>query len=254
MAERSRSTPGRRVFGRHAARAVLGRRPEAILAASLLDDPGNPVLDEFEQALASLGIPVERVARNALDRLAGGGRHQGIIFEIQPLKEFTLDDFENLVLRRGGQLRLLALDGVEDPRNLGACLRTADAAGVDAVVVPRSRSVRLTPAAIKAAAGAAETVPLLFAPNLVRTLKWLQQAGVTVVGTDSAAEASLFAAELGGPIAVVLGGEGRGLRRLTRETCDRLVAIPMLGTVESLNVSVAAAVALYELVRRSRVL
>ena len=148
-------------------------------------------------------------------------------------------------------LRLLVLDQVEDPRNLGACLRTADAAGIDAVVVPKAHSAKLSGAALKAATGAAETVPLAVVPNLARALAWLKEAGVWVVGTDSEAPQSLYAARLEPPIAIVLGAEGKGLRRLTRESCDELVAIPMAGTVESLNVSVAAGVVLFELLRQS---
>jgi len=252
VADRSPSAASRHVYGRHAARAVLARRPEAILGAALLAGARSGALETFEQTLAALKVPIKYLDRAALDRLASGGRHQGVVVEIQPLKEFTLEDFENLVLFRGDDLRLLALDGVEDPRNLGACLRTADAAGIDAVVVPRSRSPMLTPVAIKAATGAAETVPIFRSANLVRTLKWLRQAGVMVVGTDSSAERTLFEAELQSPLVLVLGGEGRGLRHLTRQTCDQLVAIPMIGTVESLNVSVAAGVALFELVRQDR--
>jgi len=127
-----------------------------------------------------------------------------------------LGDFEDLVVQRGRAIRLLVLDGVEDPRNLGACLRTADAAGVDAVVVPKDHSAPLTAVAIKAATGAAETTPVVRAPNLARTLTWLKEAGVWVVGADSAAERSLYAAKLAPPVAMVLGGEGRGLRRLSR--------------------------------------
>jgi 23S rRNA (guanosine2251-2'-O)-methyltransferase len=160
-------------------------------------------------------------------------------------------DFEDLVVQRGRAVRLLLLDGVEDPRNLGACLRTADAAGIDAVVVPKDHSAPLTAVAIKAATGAAETVPVVRAPNLARCLTWLKEAGVWVVGADSEAERSLYAAKLAPPVAIVLGGEGRGLRRLTRETCDELVKIPMVGAVQSLNVSVATGIVLFELLRQA---
>jgi len=163
----------------------------------------------------------------------------------------SLGQFEDLVVHRGRALRLLVLDQVEDPRNLGACLRTADAAGIDAVVVPKDRSASLTPAAAKAAAGAAETVPVVQVTNLARTLKWLQSAGVWVVGAAGEAPRTLFETKLAPPLAIVLGSEGQGLRRLTRETCDELFAIPMCGAVESLNVSVAAGVVLFEWLRQS---
>jgi len=245
-------TANRRIiYGLHAVRGLLARRPEAITAAKVLDGPAEGRLAELVRALASRGVPVERVGRRELDRLCEGGIHQGIVVEAAGRAEFSLATFEELVVSRGRGLRLLVLDGVEDPRNLGACLRTADAAGIDAVVVPRSRSARLTPAALKAATGAAETVPVLQAPNLARVLRWLKEAGVRVVGADADTGRSLFDVALAPPVALVLGGEGRGLRRLTRDLCDDLVSIPMYGAVESLNVSVAAAVMMYELARQS---
>ena len=241
----------RRVLGLHAVRALLDRRPQAILAAKVLPEPSGR-LAELVGRLTARRVPIVRAPREELDRLAGGAAHQGVIVEATGAAEFSLGDFEALVLERGRALKLLALDGVEDPRNLGACLRTADAAGIDAVLVPRVRSAKLTPAAIKTATGAAETVPVLQAPNLARALQWLKDAGVWVVGADAAAAQSLYAAKLESPVAIVLGGEGRGLRRLTRDLCDQLVAIPMVGDVASLNVSVAAGVILFELLRQAR--
>ena len=241
----------RKVYGLHAVRALLERSPETIRSAAVLADAGGP-LDGLARKLGARGLAVSRLRRSELDRLAGGGRHQGILVEADAAAvELELADFETLVTERGRGLRVLILDGVEDPRNLGACLRTADAAGVDAVVVPRAHAAKLTPAALKAATGAAETVPLLRAPNLARLMRWLKDAGVWLVGADAEAGRSLYAAKLEPPVAVVLGGEGRGLRRLTRETCDELVAIPMVGAVASLNVSVAAGVVLFELLRQA---
>jgi 23S rRNA (guanosine2251-2'-O)-methyltransferase len=240
----------RRVLGLHAVRALLERKPRSILAVKILREPSGR-LAELAARLGRLNVPIERVGREVLDRLAGGAAHQGVIVEAMAEAEFSLGDFESLVLERGRALRVLVLDGVEDPRNLGACLRTADAAGIDAVVVPRSRSAKLTPAAIKTATGAAETVPVLQAPNLARALAWLKDAGVWVVGADAAAERSLYTAKLEPPVAIVLGGEGRGLRRLTRDLCDELLLIPMAGEVASLNVSVAAGVVLFELLRQA---
>jgi 23S rRNA (guanosine2251-2'-O)-methyltransferase len=208
-------------------------------------------LAEIAASLYTLGVDVEHVRRAELDRLAQGGTHQGVIIEVRERQEFNVQDFEELVFERARAVRLLVLDQVEDPRNLGACLRTADAAGVDAVVVPKAHSAKLSAAALKAATGAAESVPVFTAPNLARTLAWLKQAGVWVVGTDSDAGQTLYAARLAPPIAIVLGAEGQGLRRLTRESCDELVAIPMHGIVASLNVSVAAGVVLFELLRQA---
>lgn len=239
------------VYGLHAVQGLLARRPQAIVAATVLATPAGARLAEVVRELEALGVPVTRVPRAALDRLVGGGRHQGVAIEVGARREFQVQDFEALVLERGRALRLLVLDGVEDPRNLGACLRTADAAGVDAVVVPRVRAAKLTAAAEKTATGAAETVPVLEAPNLARTLQWIKEAGVWVVGADAEAPQSLYAAKLEPPIAIVLGGEGRGLKHLTRERCDELVAIPTVGSVASLNVSVAAGVVLFELLRQA---
>jgi 23S rRNA (guanosine2251-2'-O)-methyltransferase len=241
-----------RVYGQHAARAVIERRPDALLSATVLAGPRNARLETLAERLRGLGVPLEQVSRHVLDARAQGASHQGVILEVHPLEPLSLSDFEALVVRRARALKLLVLDQVEDPRNLGACLRTADAAGCDALVVPKARAAGLTPAAIKAAAGAAEAVPVVHVSNLVRTLKWLQDAGVWVVGTDAEAPRSLFDARLEAPLAIALGSEGRGLRRLTRETCDELVSIPLQGSVESLNVSVAAGIVLFEVLRQHR--
>jgi 23S rRNA (guanosine2251-2'-O)-methyltransferase len=238
------------LYGLHAVRAVLERRPETVLSAKVLRDASGK-LAELERALAARGIALERVARGDLDRLADGGVHQGVVVEVAAAPDFSLGAFEALVVERGRALRLLVLDGVEDPRNLGACLRTADAAGVDAVVVPRDHSAKLTATAVKTSTGAAETVPVFRAPNLARSLAWLKDAGVWVVGADAAAPRSLYQTKLAPPVALVLGGEGRGVRRLTRDLCDELVYIPMAGSVESLNVSVATGIVLFELLRQA---
>jgi 23S rRNA (guanosine2251-2'-O)-methyltransferase len=240
----------RRVYGLHAVRALVERRPEAVVSATILADASG-TLEDLARELAQRRVPVERVRRPELDRLCDGASHQGVVIEVRGAAEMDFGDFEDLVVQRGRAVRLLVLDGVEDPRNLGACLRTADAAGVDAVVVPKAHSAPLTAAAIKAATGAVETVPLVRAPNLARTLTWLKEAGVWVVGADAEAPQSLHAAKLAPPIAIVLGGEGRGLRRLTRDTCDELVSIPMAGAVGSLNVSVATGIVLFELLRQA---
>jgi 23S rRNA (guanosine2251-2'-O)-methyltransferase len=240
------------VYGLHAVRALLERRPDAIRSATVLRGSRAGALPEIERLLDARGVPVEHVDRAQLDRLTGGGSHQGIAVQTTGLAEIGVADFEALVLAKGRALRLLVLDQVQDPRNLGACLRTADAAGVDAVVIPKDRSAKLTPAAVKAAAGAAEAVSLARVGNLASALRWLKSAGVWVVGADAETPRSLYDAQLQAPVAIVVGGEGRGLRRLTRECCDELVGIPMQGTVASLNVSVAAAVLLFELDRQIR--
>lgn len=239
------------IYGLHAVRAVLERRPETLVAAKVIREASGK-LGELARALAARGVPVERVGRADLDRLTEGGVHQGIVVETTAAApEFSIADFEALVLDRGRALRLLVLDGVEDPRNLGACLRTADAAGIDAVVVPKDHSAKLTAAAVKTSTGAAETVPVFRAPNLARTLAWLKEAQVWVVGADAEAPQSLYRCKLAPPVALVLGGEGRGVRRLTRDLCDELVFIPMAGSVASLNVSVATGIVLFELLRQA---
>ena len=162
----------------------------------------------------------------------------------------SVQEFEELVIKRGKSFRCLVLDEIQDPRNLGACLRTADAAGIDAVLVPRRRAAGLTAAALKAAAGAADTVPLVRVSNIAATLRWLKGVGVWIVGADSEMPVTVYDARLASPITIVVGGEGQGLRRLTRELCDEIVSIPMEGTVGSLNVSVATGVLLFELQRQ----
>jgi len=240
------------VYGVHAVRALLDRRPEGIVAAAVLRGARSGSLPELERRLASLGVPLKRLERGEMDRLTGATAHQGIAVQTAGLAEVDVRALEALVLDRGRSVRLLVLDQIQDPRNLGACLRSADAAGVDAVVIPKDRSAKLTAAAVKAAAGAAETVRLARVGNLASTLHWLKEAGLWIVGADADTPRSVFDAQLDAPIALVVGGEGRGLRRLTREVCDELVSIPMRGTVDSLNVSVAAAILLFELDRQVR--
>jgi 23S rRNA (guanosine2251-2'-O)-methyltransferase len=182
--------------------------------------------------------------------LAEGVRHQGVIARVR--RQAAKIDEHNLLsaLTRTVNPLVLVLDGVQDPHNLGACLRSAAAAGALAVIVPRDNSAPLTPVARRAAAGAAESLPLVTVTNLARTLRDLKEAGVWIYGASHDAEASLYETDLRGPVALVLGGEGKGLRRLTREHCDGLFRIPMSGAVESLNVSVAAGISLFEVMRQ----
>lgn len=195
-----------------------------------------------------LGIPVEFARSERLNSLVDGLHHQGILACTRPRKKLTERDLPEIA---GNEDLWLVLDGVTDPHNLGACLRSVDAAGASGLVVPRDRSASLTPSAIKVASGAADTVPLYSVSNLARTLNRLRDSGVWVVGLAGEAEQELFSVDLSGPIALVVGNEGEGLRRLTRESCDFLVSIPLRGSVESLNVSVAAGIALFE-ARRQR--
>lgn len=238
------------VFGLHAVRTLLKQHPQRASHLYLQKGRDDARIAELTQLAQAAGIRVEHRDGAELTRLAGGDRHQGACVLVKPaaaLGEGALDD-----LLDGLQAPplLLVLDGVQDPHNLGACLRTADAAGANAVIVPRDRAAGLSPTVRKVASGAAETVPLIQVVNLSRTLRWLKERDVWIVGTDDEAPKSLYQTDLKGPLALVLGAEGPGLRRLTKENCDALVGIPMRGVVESLNVSVAAGVVLFEATRQ----
>ena len=237
-----------RVMGINAVDSLAEISPERIVRAWIR--PGNRRLDSLEQKLIDRGVTVEHADDRALDRMAGKIRHQGVVAEFKPRAPIDDNGLEALVAERGGQLLLLVLDGVQDPHNLGACLRSAAAAGVDAVVVPKDRAAGMTPVTRRAAAGGAELVPLAVVTNLARTLRMLAERGVWRVGLAGEAEGSLFDVRLDGPLALVMGSEEKGLRRLTREHCDELVRIPMPGRMESLNVSVSAGIALFAVVRR----
>ena len=250
MAKRSTARSRHIVYGVHAVRALLEKRPAGILEASLLRGSKAGPLPQIARSLESLGVPIEYLSRADLDKLTESGTHQGVAVRTRGLVEAGIRELEDLVVDRGRSFRGLLLDTVQDPRNLGACLRTADAAGVDAVIVPRKRSAQLTPAARKTASGAAETVCLVRVPNIAAALHWLKEAGVWVVGADVDAPQSVYHARLEAPVVVAVGGEGSGLRRLTREHCDELVSIPMQGTVTSLNVSVAVGVLVFEVNRQ----
>jgi 23S rRNA (guanosine2251-2'-O)-methyltransferase len=210
-------------------------------------------LQELRTLAGNAGIAIQDADDQRLDRLAGGERHQGVVVELVPRAGDPETQLEEALEALGeAPPLLLVLDGVTDPHNLGACLRSADAAGVAAVIVPRDRAVGLTPVVRKVAAGAAETLPLVQVVNLARTLRELKERGIWLVGTADDAPRTLYEVDLKGPTALVLGSEGEGMRRLTREACDELVSIPMGGAVESLNVSVATGVALFEAVRQRR--
>jgi 23S rRNA (guanosine2251-2'-O)-methyltransferase len=238
------------VYGLHAVRALLQKRPEAVQRLVVQSGRADHRAVEVLALARERGIGVDTRPPQELDKLAGGGVHQGIAARVRP--SVPLDDnglFARIEAASGPPL-VLVLDGVQDPHNLGACLRTADAAGVDVVIAPRDRATGLTPVVRKVAAGAAETVAFAQVTNLARLLKDLKEHGLWIVGTDGDAEQLHYEASLTGPLAIVLGAEGTGMRRLTREHCDFVVKLPMLGAVESLNVSVATGVMLYEALRQ----
>ena len=235
-------------MGINAVSGLIVHAPERIVRVWI--KPGGPRLDELAEALKAHGISIERADERGLDRMADGVRHQGVIAEFQPREPIDDHGLKDLLDQSESDPLLLVLDGVQDPHNLGACLRTAAAAGATAVVIPRDRAARLTPAARRAAAGAAELIPLAVVANLARSLSTLGDHGIWRLGLDAeASDGSLFEANLAGPLALVMGGEEKGLRQLTRKRCDGLVHIPMPGSMESLNVSVAAGVGLFEVVR-----
>jgi len=231
-------------WGLHPVREALQRAPERVLELWALERRADARIAEVLALAEAQGIRCQFVPRETLDGMAGGGVHQGVVARLAPAAALDEDDLYDLLDRVQGPPFLLVLDGVQDPHNLGACLRTADAAGAHAVIVPKDRAAGLTPAARKAAAGAAETMPLVQVVNLARCLRALKERGVWVAGAEAGGE-SAFKADLSGPLALVLGAEGSGLRRLTREHCDLLLSLPMKGAVESLNVSVAAGILLY---------
>jgi 23S rRNA (guanosine2251-2'-O)-methyltransferase len=237
------------IYGFHSIEAILNNEPERFLEIYALkgreDKRLNPIINEARR----FGISVQFMQRKALDNKSKGEQHQGIIANVKAARTYSERDLDDIIAREASPF-FLVLDGVTDPHNLGACLRSADAAGVHGVIVPKDKSAKLTGTARKVACGAAETVPLIQVTNLARTLRDIKEAGVWIAGTAGETDTHVFDANLTGPIAIVMGAEGDGMRRLTREHCDILVKIPMVGTVSSLNVSVATGVCLFEVLRQ----
>ncbi len=242
----------RLLFGFHAVLSRLRQHAASVQEILIDRDRVDARMKDLLSMADGAGVRHMQVERSRLDGLAGvNGRHQGVIARVidTPIPYKDIHDILESDLKEPPFF--LILDGVEDPHNLGACLRVADAMGVNAVIAPKDRAAGLSATVRKVASGAAETVPFIAVTNLARTMRELQEAGVMIVGTAAEAEQDLFSMELSGPVALVLGAEGSGLRRLTAETCDVLVSIPMFGSVESLNVSVASGICLYE-ARRQR--
>jgi 23S rRNA (guanosine2251-2'-O)-methyltransferase len=243
----SREREPRVVFGFHAVLARLRADPQSVLEIFLDETRQDARVRDLVAVAERAGVRLMRVPTKRLDGFYGGGRHQGVVARVQVESAgASLDE----ILEPVETPLLLVLDGVTDPHNLGACLRVANAAGAHAVVAPKDRSAGITPAVSKVASGAAESTPYVMVTNLARTLEELKERNIWVVGADERAEQTLYRADLPGAIAWVLGAEGEGMRRLTRESCDMLVRIPMGGEVESLNVSVSAGICLFESVRR----
>jgi len=237
------------IYGMHAVRVMLERAAHRVVSVRLAQQRADPRARAIEDLARRHARPLERVDARVLQQLLGEVAHQGVAAEITRLSPWSEDELLAALADVRAPL-LLALDGVQDPHNLGACLRTADACGALAVIVPRDRAAQLTPSARKVAVGAAETTPVVTVTNLVRTLKLLKDAGLWVVGAEAAAEKAAREVDLRGPLVLVLGAEGTGLRHLTQANCDFLVRLPQRGAVESLNVSVAAGMLLYESLRQ----
>jgi 23S rRNA (guanosine2251-2'-O)-methyltransferase len=237
------------IYGFHAVVARLRNHPASVEELYVDAERKDPRMRDVLETAKQLGLKVVTLDSRRLEGMAGGGRHQGIAAKVTMLAAPRHIDevLENLT----GSLLLLVLDGVQDPHNLGACLRIADAMGANALIAPKDRAVGLTPVVSKVACGAAETVPYLTVTNLARTMRELKDYGVRIIGTDDTAEREIMAVDASGSVAWVLGSEGSGMRRLTREHCDELVRIPMYGTVTSMNVAVTAGICLYE-TRRQR--
>ena len=242
------------IFGLHAVEALLTKQPERIKRVYLLHLAGqqghHSSLSPILKICRDSGLAYELVSRAALDHLSGQGKHQGVVIDCSKTRSYSEKDLKSILATLPNPPLLLILDSVQDPHNLGACLRTAEAAGVQVVMAPKDKSVGLTGTVMKVACGAAEVVPFVQVTNLARVMEDLKKRGIWLFGMADEAEKSIYEADLKLPLALVLGNEGKGLRHLTRENCDLLLKIPMQGSVSSLNVAVAAGVCLFEVLRQ----
>lgn len=236
------------IFGFHSVESIIRNDPVNILQLLVEKNRSDKRMTQLVSHAESQGISVEYLKKTDLEKIAGSKKTQGVAARYKSSDKVNDKSLEQILQQE--RVLLLVLDGVTDPHNLGACLRTADAAGVDAVIVPKDRAAGLTPVARKVACGAAETIPFFQITNLARTLKQLKDEAIWIVGTAGEAEQYLYDIELPSKLAIVMGAEEKGMRRLTRENCDQLIKLPMAGQVESLNVSVATGVCLYEVVRQ----
>ncbi|HET8807125.1 MAG TPA: 23S rRNA (guanosine(2251)-2'-O)-methyltransferase RlmB [Methylophaga sp.] len=238
------------LFGLHAVQAALEAPVSRVAEIWLADERHDGRVNTVISAAQNQGIVTHKISRKELDLMVPEGRHQGCVAKVTPLEPLSETDLDLLLDNLNETPFLLILDGVQDPHNLGACLRSAEAAGAHAVIAPKDRASSLTTTAIKISSGSAERVPFVQVTNLARVLRELQERGIWLVGTSGDSETSLYQADLTGPLGIILGAEGKGIRRLTRDHCDAVVYIPMQGQAESLNVSVAAGVCLFEAFRQ----
>lgn len=244
------SSTNQLIFGLHAVESVLQTQPERVQRVLILQDRKDKKMEGIVQLAKQRSIPVDYASRSELDRMTDEANHQGVIAFCTKAHAYTESDLINHLSSITVAPLLLILDGVQDPHNLGACFRTANAAGVHAIIAPKDKSVGITPVVTKVASGATEVLPFVQVTNLVRTIEKLKELGIWIYGAAAEAEKNLYQTDLSGAAAFVLGAEGTGLRRLTREHCDVLINIPMFGSVSSLNVSVATGVILFEASRQ----
>ena len=239
-----------KIFGIHAAQAAVDYSADKINKIWVDGQRKDKRLLELIEQLRRLRVPLEKSDRKRLDKMTDGKNHQGIVVEVEMPGVHSENELKHIVKELTEVPFFLVLDQVQDPHNLGACLRTADAAGVHGIIITKDNSAGITPTVCKVACGAAETVPVYQVTNLARTLRWLKEQNIWVMGATGDTEQSIFSADLTLPLALVMGTEGTGMRRLTEQQCDFLVKIPMTGQVESLNVSVAAGVMIYEVFKQ----
>lgn len=237
------------IFGLHAVQTVLTLQPERLLHL-YVSDRHDQKMQQLLQLANRLSVTIEPITKSALDELCAAGNHQGIAAVCKPARIYSENDLEPLLAQLPAPAFILILDGVQDPHNLGACFRSADAAGIQMMIAPKDKAVGITPVVAKVACGATESIPFVQVTNLARALTKLKDHGIWLYGAAGEANETIYQTTLTGPIALVLGAEGSGLRRLTRDHCDALMRIPMQGVVSSLNVSVATGIILFEALRQ----
>ncbi len=238
------------VFGLHAVSALIERHPERIIRLLAAEERGDKKMEALLKSARRHHVVVIPASHAELDGLTGEGNHQGVAALCEKIQTYSESDIPGMLENLQGPAFFLILDGVTDPHNLGACFRSADAAGISAIIAPKDKAASITPVVSKVASGATETVPFIQVTNLARTLDDLKELGVWIYGAAGEADKTIYQTDLTGNVAIVMGAEGDGMRRLTREKCDGLVKIPMAGSVSSLNVSVATGIILFEVVRQ----
>ena len=241
------------IFGLHAVNQVLETSPDRILSVWIQEAINSEAVRSLHEVVNNLGLSVQIVPRATLSRMTKNQNHQGVIIEVKPSKKKTDNDLDDVLERNKDNNPLyLILDSVQDPHNLGACIRTADATGVTAIIIPKDRAASINETVRKVASGAVENVTVISVVNLVRAIKKIKESGAWVVGADGDAEKSVYDMNLKVPTAIIMGGEGKGMRESIQNECDYVASLPILGQIESLNVSVATGVILYEVIRQRR--